>query len=306
MNVPPDQKLVEGIATDLGVDPSFIEKDWHAMRMVSVLAGVEHSGFCPVFSGGTSLSKAYGLIQRFSEDLDFKLNLPEADVTRGMRRGYRYAILDAIHAVDDWTVQENAILVRDEGRFFSIPIRYPNLFAPAQALRPELRLDVSFAEPVLLFEERSLRSFIAIARQDEPEVAAIACVSPVETAADKLSALTWRVINRERGGKGDDPTFIRHLHDIAALENHAESHPKFPWLLNRLLVEDAHRGRSSAEVQALAPAERVTRAITILGTDPEYPREYEQFVLAMSYAAEKDRPQFEKALETVRRLGAGL
>ena len=61
LNAPPDQQLLETIAIDLGVDPSFVEKDWHAMRLVAVLAGVEHSDLRPVFSGGTSLSKAYGL-----------------------------------------------------------------------------------------------------------------------------------------------------------------------------------------------------------------------------------------------------
>jgi hypothetical protein len=40
---------------------------------------------------------------------------------------------------------------------------------------------------------------------------------PVETAADKLSALAWRVHARDRASPEDDPTIIRHLHDLAAL-----------------------------------------------------------------------------------------
>ena len=32
----------------------------------------------PVFSGGTSLSKGWGLIKRFSEDIDFKVAMPAA------------------------------------------------------------------------------------------------------------------------------------------------------------------------------------------------------------------------------------
>ena len=39
-----------------------------------------------------------------------------------------------------------------------------------------------------------LWSFVAQARNEEPEVARVACVAPAETAADKLSALTWRVL----------------------------------------------------------------------------------------------------------------
>lgn len=54
----PDPELVEAIATDLGVDPSFVEKDWYAVRLVATVAGVREGNLTPVFSGGTSLSNA--------------------------------------------------------------------------------------------------------------------------------------------------------------------------------------------------------------------------------------------------------
>jgi predicted nucleotidyltransferase component of viral defense system len=76
----PDQDLVLAIAAELGVDPSYVEKDWQAMRLVAAVAGVGYGEVRPVFAGGTSLSKAFGLIKRFSEDLDFRLALPEAGV----------------------------------------------------------------------------------------------------------------------------------------------------------------------------------------------------------------------------------
>lgn len=46
----------------------------------------------------------------------------------------------------------------------------------------------------------------------------IDCVSAIETVGDKLSALTWRILVRDRADVKDDPTIIRHLHDLAALE----------------------------------------------------------------------------------------
>ena len=94
----PDRELLEAIAADLGVDPSFVEKDWHVIRMIAAVAGVRQGALRLVFSGGTSLSKGYGLIQRFSEDLDFKLLLPRDGIGRPARRNYRAAILDAIRA----------------------------------------------------------------------------------------------------------------------------------------------------------------------------------------------------------------
>jgi hypothetical protein len=74
---------------------------------------------------------------------------------------------------------------------------------------------------------RPIRSLIAVAAQEPPEVAAFRCIDIVETTADKLSALAWRVRVRRRGEPKDDPTIIRHLHDLAALEPALESAAKF-------------------------------------------------------------------------------
>jgi predicted nucleotidyltransferase component of viral defense system len=51
------------------VDESLVEKDWYAIRIIAAISGVKHPKMRLVFSGGTSLAKGYGLIQRFSEDI---------------------------------------------------------------------------------------------------------------------------------------------------------------------------------------------------------------------------------------------
>jgi len=50
-----------------------IEKDWwvvQTLRLISQMNIAEHL----VFKGGTSLSKAWGAIDRFSEDIDLAIN----------------------------------------------------------------------------------------------------------------------------------------------------------------------------------------------------------------------------------------
>lgn len=273
------------------------------MRLVAVLAGMEQGGLRPVFSGGTSLSKAYGLIQRFSEDLDFKFVLPGDDIGRAGRRRYRDHVIETIQAVGDWGI-EGDIQSRNESRFFSISLSYPASFSFAAALRPHIKLDINLLQPALPPEERPLRSFVAEARGDDPEVPAILCVLPAETAADKFSALSRHILTRRRDAEGDDATFIRHLHDLAALETLASEHPGFPDLLRRLLTDEAARGGVSPEIAALDPADRLATALAAMAADPDYPREYERFVLGMSYAAEGEAPAFAPALEAARRLSA--
>ena len=60
------------VAEKFGFNPAFIEKDWYAVQLLKVINEFENkSGVNLVFSGGTSLSKGFGLIKRFSEDLEF-------------------------------------------------------------------------------------------------------------------------------------------------------------------------------------------------------------------------------------------
>ena len=62
-----DRALVERIASDLRSDASLVEKDWHVVRALGVIAQLDHAEMALAFSGGTSLSKGYDAIRRFSE-----------------------------------------------------------------------------------------------------------------------------------------------------------------------------------------------------------------------------------------------
>ena len=83
-------------AAETGIDPAFIEKDWYAVQLLKSLNEFENDrGVELVFSGGTSLSKGFGLIKRFSEDLDFIL-CSSGNVSVGGRRSFRKSVISHI------------------------------------------------------------------------------------------------------------------------------------------------------------------------------------------------------------------
>lgn len=94
----PNENVIQDISLELGIDPSFIEKDWYAVQLLVLISELQSSnGVKMVFSGGTSLSKGYCLIKRFSEDLDFILTLPEGvSLSAGQRRAFRKEVVSAI------------------------------------------------------------------------------------------------------------------------------------------------------------------------------------------------------------------
>ena len=305
MSDSPSQDLLEAVATELAVDPSFVEKDWHATQIIAGIAARGPAEPALVFSGGTSLSKGYGLIKRFSEDLDFRLLLPSSGIDREARRNYRATVISAIRADSAWTLSEDDILVGDQGRFLRCDVTYSPIYTPSEPLRTHIRLEMTLKAPALPPNRRPLRSLVAQALENPPEVQEFHCVVPAETAADKLSALTWRILSQHHGAD-DDPTVVRHLHDLAALEGYTLDHPDFPALLRTRIIEDTSRMKGALDVAPGQPAERVSLVLDLLEADPKHLARYRQFVAAMCYGREDEIPDFATALSAVRRLAAVL
>ena len=62
--------LLRIISEDSGIDAGLVEKDYWIMH---VLYGLKKQGFVFELKGGTSLSKGYKIINRFSEDVDIHI-----------------------------------------------------------------------------------------------------------------------------------------------------------------------------------------------------------------------------------------
>jgi Nucleotidyl transferase AbiEii toxin, Type IV TA system len=98
------QALVGATAATLGIDQVFVEKDFwviEVLRAATAPVGLEsmdgrrHS-VSTIFKGGTSLSRAYGLIERFSEDVDLLVGFPPVDAGVGAKDKVLKQIRDAV------------------------------------------------------------------------------------------------------------------------------------------------------------------------------------------------------------------
>ncbi len=71
------QELFRETSRKMGVHEAIIEKDFWVCLILRILFSSERWGNKVVFKGGTSLSKVYGAIERFSEDIDLILDWRE-------------------------------------------------------------------------------------------------------------------------------------------------------------------------------------------------------------------------------------
>jgi hypothetical protein len=72
--------------------------------------------------------------------------------------------------------------------------------------------------------DKTVISFVQEAYGREPELPKIACSSVLETAAEKLVALTWRAGSELAGlRKERDPTLARHIYDLHMTRSHYDA-----------------------------------------------------------------------------------
>jgi hypothetical protein len=293
----PDRRTIEDVAAELGVAPAFIEKDWQAVR---VLAAINQGFETPptvVFSGGTSLSKGYGLIKRFSEDLDFRLDpTPRTANDRPLWREFRERLVEIVRDVEG--LKPNVDEIALGSNFCKLPVHYQQIFDIPNALRPHLQLEFTYGSPRRAAQCRQVSSLIGEVAGQEAELE-ILCLSPEETAADKLCALTWRVLRRDRSSDDDDPTVIRHLHDLRAVLPVLEVDKSF-----REDVERAHEADNEARKRQIDMSlrEGVRKAREALEEDPVWRQEYDRFVTATWYGHESAKIPFDEALSGLDQL----
>ena len=75
IDIPEDsqRQAINTVALKTGLPPSSIEKDWWVTQVLKALHTLPYAEHI-AFKGGTSLSKCWNLIARFSEDVDIALS----------------------------------------------------------------------------------------------------------------------------------------------------------------------------------------------------------------------------------------
>lgn len=68
------EAVFQAISTQTGMPAFAVEKDWWVTQTLAIIFQTEIASHL-VFKGGTSLSKAWKLIQRFSEDIDLAIDI---------------------------------------------------------------------------------------------------------------------------------------------------------------------------------------------------------------------------------------
>ncbi|MCK5491589.1 MAG: nucleotidyl transferase AbiEii/AbiGii toxin family protein [Candidatus Omnitrophica bacterium] len=228
-NHPEFKELLRAVEHERSTEISLIEKDYWIMH---VLYGLQKGGFDFELKGGTSLSKGYGIIHRFSEDIDICIEPPvDMDVKTG-KNHMKTAHCESRKRYYDWLAENIKIngiekIIHDaefdNETYFSGGIRlfYQAAFPLVEGLREGVLLEAGFDDVTpnsLLTVSSWALDFAQKNNMDVVDNKAydVKCYHPGFTFVEKLQTIATKFRQQQETGKMP-ANFIRHYYDVACL-----------------------------------------------------------------------------------------
>ena len=220
--------LFELLAEEKGLLPIVVEKDYWIMHC---LWGLQQLGLQFEMKGGTSLSKGWGMVNRFSEDIDIRFDAPSTLNIKGDKPAHvkaRFAFYDDLAArikIAGVSVERNRGYDDPKAQNGGISLKYESHFPTASGLKEEVLLEVGF-DKTAPNEPRDFSSWaLDRAREVKREVIdnrtlGVKCFNPEYTFVDKLQIICRRFRqHRDRNDlQKDKPRhFLRHYYDLYML-----------------------------------------------------------------------------------------
>lgn len=230
--------LIELTASFHKVDPYLIEKDYWLMH---VLWSLQNLNFEFQLKGGTSLSKGFGVIHRFSEDIDIKI-VPEAsgyktNVYQGKnhdKEAHRKSRKDFYDWISNFLSNKisGVVHVKRDTEFDETPkyrsggirLLYQTIFQNPGSIKDGILLEAGFAETTPNISklisswayDYALNSATITFKDNQAKN--ILCYDPRYTFVEKLSAVSNKYRNFKKDeNKALEPNFLRHYYDLFQL-----------------------------------------------------------------------------------------
>ncbi|TXI12993.1 MAG: nucleotidyl transferase AbiEii/AbiGii toxin family protein [Polynucleobacter sp.] len=289
---------------DLGISEFALEKDYMVTDALVAISKIKNPDFELVFCGGTCLSKAYGLLQRVSEDVDIKAN-PKAKsrLSKSLLRSKMSLLKKDIEiALNEAGFKSEFIAKdgRDGNQFLEFVIQYSTYFEVSPGMRAQLKLEISYSPLRLPKQDKTLTLlFDTLTKKNSIPSISMACVDLREALAEKLITFPRRLaLSMSKSDEKPDSALVRHLYDVYQItEKNSDILNRDLSVLTSLAMQVIDQ--DSKDFASQHPAfvddafREINKAMQLALNNNDIKRTYEKFIEVMVY--EKNAPSFEVA-----------
>lgn len=223
-------ELIRIVADERRIDPALVEKDYW---ITHCLYGLQKLGLTFQLKGGTSLSKGYQIIERFSEDIDILIEPPSGMDVKTKRNQDKPAHIESRRAFYGWLTDEKIRIdgitsVKRDTEFDSetlfsggIRLLYASKVSAFEGLREGVLLEVGF-DTVAPNTPRDISSWLyeraASQKVDiiDNRAKSVPCYDPRYTFVEKLQTISTKFRRQQESGRSP-VEFMRHYYDTYSL-----------------------------------------------------------------------------------------
>lgn len=134
------EELVTATSLELHIPPNIVEKDYYVTLALQELSA-QIKGM--VFKGGTSLTKCYQILDRFSEDIDISYAASEGIPGESRKRQLKKSIVASMDALS--LPITNLEQTRSRRNYNCYHAAYPSIYAPMLEIKTELVIETYIA-----------------------------------------------------------------------------------------------------------------------------------------------------------------
>ena len=134
------EELIIGAANELHIPANIIEKDYYVTLTLKELSTILKD---MVFKGGTSLTKCYQLLDRFSEDIDLSYTAESGVLGDARKKQLKKAIISTLESLE-FTIN-NLEDTRSRRNYNCYRASYPSIYDNSPFLKQELVLETFVA-----------------------------------------------------------------------------------------------------------------------------------------------------------------
>jgi predicted nucleotidyltransferase component of viral defense system len=298
------KQQIRVVAELLGLDDFVIEKDLYVTKAISIVTNISNEYYEVVFQGGTSLAKAHRIIERMSEDCDFRFRLKEStkklgsDSKREILRSFRSELVEALKE-NGFNIDNRFVEARNEGRFMSVNTYYPTNYPTTQGIKPYLALEFFETDVKIQSEIKPVTTLIKQILGDKVEHTEfdVNTVAIIETAAEKWVALTRRVALSSHKEHPKDANLVRHIYDLHRIQELGYFSNEFNSLILPITLEDREKYKNQNDDYFRNPVSEIKRAIDELHKLDKWSEYWEIFLESMVFSDKV--PTFTEALENI-------